>query len=79
MGIEDLHNKERVFAMKSETKYIEDATLPGFNDVVFIANDSGRKLVRNFDSPWKAMKFVNKLKHSKRCTLVSYPDPYSGF
>lgn len=64
--------------MKQETKYAEE-TSPGFYDVVFIANDSGRRLVRNFNSPWAAMKFVNKLKHSKRATLVSYPDPYAGY
>ncbi len=60
--------------MMNEAKYIEEVPFPGFNDVVFIANNSGRKLVRQFDSPYTARKFVNKLKHSKRCTLVSYPD-----
>lgn len=60
--------------MSAEAKYIEEVPYPGFNDVVFIANDTGRKLVRQFTSPYHARKFVNKLKHSKRCTLVSYPN-----
>ena len=54
-------------------KYVEDVPYVGINDVVFIANDSGRKLVRQFNSPYQARAFVNKLKRSKRCTLVSYP------
>lgn len=57
-----------------KTKYIEDVPVPGFCDVVFISNDTGRKLVRQFESLYLARKFVNKLRHSKKCVLVSYPD-----
>ena len=60
--------------MKTETKYIEEVPYIRENDVVFISRDSGRKLVRNFDSPYLAGQFVNKLKRSKRCILVSYPN-----
>ena len=45
----------------------------GFFKVVFINNATGDKLVRGFDSPWFAMRFVNKCKRSKKVTLVSYP------
>ena len=57
-----------------ETKYIEEVPNVGAFDVVFISKDSGRKLVRNFDSPYLAKKFVDKLRYSKRCILVSYPE-----
>lgn len=43
------------------------------NRVIYIVNATGVKLARDFDSPYLANKFVNKLRHSKRCTLVSYP------
>lgn len=56
-----------------ETKYIEEVSYIGDFDVVFIAKDSGRKLIRVFDSPFMARDFVNKLKRSKKCILVSYP------
>ena len=40
--------------------------------VVFI-NDRGTRVEKLFDSEYLCRKFVNKLKHSKRCVLVSYP------
>ena len=40
--------------------------------VVFI-NDRGTRVEKVFDSEFQCRKFVNKLKRSKRCTLVSYP------
>lgn len=40
--------------------------------VVFI-NDRGNRVEMHFDSPYLCQKFVNKLKRSKKCTLVSYP------
>lgn len=43
-------------------------------DVIFIVNISGEKITKSFNSPVQCRKFVNKLKHSKRCTLVSYPN-----
>lgn len=42
-------------------------------NVVFI-NENGEKVTKRFDSPVPCRKFVNKLKHSKRCTLISYPN-----
>lgn len=41
--------------------------------VVFI-NERGNRVEKRFDSPYLCRKFVNKLKHSKRCVLVSYPN-----
>ena len=47
----------------------------GYYKVTFIVKDGdGTKLTRGFDSPYLAKKFINKLKHSKRCLLVSYPN-----
>lgn len=37
--------------------------------VTYLAN--GTKLVRYFDSPYKAKKFINKLKYSRRCKFVA--------
>ena len=56
-----------------ETQYIEDVVFLGDNDVVFIEKKTGRKLVRRFSSPYLAKEFVRKLRHSKKCLLVSYP------
>lgn len=41
--------------------------------VVFI-NERGNRVEKTFDSEYLCRKFVNKLKHSKRCVLVSYPN-----
>ena len=46
----------------------------GYYKVTFL-NEKGIRLVRGFDSPYEARKFVNKIRKSTRCTLVSY----SGF
>lgn len=46
----------------------------GYYQVVFIVRETGQRLTRGFDSPYLARKFVNKLKHSRRCILVSYPN-----
>lgn len=59
----------------SDTNYyspFEDNTT-GFFKVVFINNATGDTLVRGFDSPWLARKFVNKCKRSKKITLLRYP------
>lgn len=48
-------------------------TPPYYYNVTFIVNATREQLTRSFDSEYLAWKFVNKLKHSKRCTLVSYP------
>lgn len=41
--------------------------------VVFL-NERGSRVAKSFDSAYRCRKFVTKLKHSKRCTLVSYPN-----
>ncbi len=41
--------------------------------VTFIVVDTKTTVSRRFTSEYLARKFVNKLKHSKRCRLVSYP------
>lgn len=45
----------------------------GYYKVTFVVNQTREKLTRGFDSPYGARKFVNKLRYSKRCTLISYP------
>lgn len=40
--------------------------------VVFI-NERGDRVEKTFTSAYLCRQFVNKLKHSKKCTLVSYP------
>lgn len=46
---------------------------PYYFNVTFIVKATGEKLTRSFDSEYFAYKFVNKLKYSKRCILVSCP------
>lgn len=46
----------------------------GYYKVTFL-NENGVRLVRGFDSVYLARQFVNKIRKSSRCTLVSY----SGF
>lgn len=41
-------------------------------EVVFI-NDRGTRVSKVFDSEYLCRRFVNKLKHSTKCRLVSYP------
>lgn len=36
--------------------------------------DSGVVLEQKFDSPYICRKFINKLKHSKRCRLIMAPN-----
>lgn len=57
----------------AETTYASNACVEGHYKVTFIVNETGAKLVRGFESPYLARNFVNKLKRSKKCTLVSYP------
>ena len=40
--------------------------------VTFI-NERGNHVTKHFDSEFLCRKFVNRLKHSKKCVLVSYP------
>lgn len=60
--------------MTLKTQYAYGAQLPGVNRVVFVVNATGKKLCRDFESPYLAHLFVNKLKHSRKCRLVSYPN-----
>lgn len=54
---------------KTFYEYEDDGT--GFFKVHFIVNETGVRLTRTFDSPYWANKFVHRLRHSKRCTLIS--------
>ena len=46
---------------------------PYYYNVTFIVKETGAQLIKSFESEYLAYKFVNRLKHSKRCILVSYP------
>lgn len=39
--------------------------------VTFIVNESGVRVTKDFSSPYFANRFANKVKHSKKLTLVS--------
>ena len=49
----------------------------GFYKVTFREKKTGAILHRSFDSPYLCRRFVEKLKRSKRCTLMSYPNFYA--
>lgn len=56
-----------------ETHYADaDVYGAGYYEVKFL-NAEGVALVRYFDSPYLARKFINKVKRSKKLTLISYP------
>lgn len=41
--------------------------------IVVFLNAAGERVRKEFDSEFLCRKFVNKLRHSKTCQLVSYP------
>lgn len=41
--------------------------------IVSFLNDRGQLVEKKFDSPYLARVFANKIRHSKRCRLVSEP------
>lgn len=57
----------------AETCRADNDTGTGYYKVYFLVNATKEKLVRSFDSLYLAEKFVNKLRFSKRCTLISCP------
>ena len=59
--------------MNGQISYIGNDEGVGGNKVVYVVNKNGAMLVKNFDSPFAAQKFVNRLKRSRVCTLVSCP------
>ena len=56
------------------TKYLTDDTYVSKYDVGFLTPD-GDKLVREFDNPYQAGKFCNKIKHMRGYVLLFYPIP----
>lgn len=59
--------------MAREAICYDNETPPYYYNVRFIVKETGVGLTKSFDSEYMAYKFVNRLKHSKRCILVSYP------
>lgn len=42
-------------------------------EVIFLVVKSGERVSRVFTSEYECRIFVNKLRHSKKCQLISYP------
>lgn len=42
-------------------------------DVTFVVLSSKTEVTKSFDSEYLCRKFVNKLRYSKKCKLLSYP------
>ena len=60
--------------MTGKTSYADAADDGfGFYKVTFRENGTGRLLRRSFDSEYFCRQFVEKLKRSRKCTLLSYP------
>ena len=57
----------------AETCYADSDNGRGQFKVTFLVNASNTRLTKSFESPYFARKFVNKLRHSKSCTLLAYP------
>lgn len=57
---------------RAVTVYAEQDA-PYFFNVCYIVKQTGQTLIRSFESEPMAYNFVNKLKRSKRCILISYP------
>lgn len=55
-----------------KTVYASAATQSGTYEVTFI-NARGERLTNKYSSPYQARKFINKLRHSRKCILISYP------
>lgn len=55
------------------THYSTNDTSSGYYKVCFVVNATKSELTRCFNSEYLARRFVNKLKHSKKCTLLAYP------
>jgi len=58
---------------RNNTYYADKDQSVGHLKVTYIVNKSGVRLTKGFDSEFLARKFVNKLRRSWVCTLVSYP------
>ena len=54
----------------ANTAYTRSAVYAPYK--VTFKNEKGVELIKGFDSPYFMMKFVNKLKHSKTCALISH-------
>jgi len=59
---------------QGNTVYAENARdCAGRYKVTYLVNATNTRLTKGFESPYFAQQFVRKLKHSKRCTLLSSP------
>ena len=43
-------------------------------EVIYLVLSSNTRIVREFESYYECRKFVNKLRHSKKVRLLSYPN-----
>lgn len=64
--------------MAGKTTYADSADDGlGFYKVTFRENKTNKLLRRSFDSEYFCRRFVEKMKRSKKCTLLSYPVFYA--
>ena len=47
-----------------------------YYQVTYRVNKTGTEIIWSSDSEYLAYKFVNKMKRSKTCTLLAYPNFY---
>lgn len=57
----------------TQTCYADHDTTTGFYKVKYLVKSRRVFLIRSFDSPYLARKFVEKLRRSHRCVLISAP------
>ena len=53
----------------TDVEYVDDNTVVGNNDVVFV-NKNGEKLIKRFQSPFLARKFITRCKKGKTVKVV---------
>ena len=59
--------------MSNRAFYMDEDDGDGYYAVVFLVLDENKKLIRRFNDSYKARLFVNKLKRSKKCRVLSCP------
>ncbi len=59
--------------MSLNTRYPGENKTVGFYIVKFVVKETGKVIERGFLSLYDAKIFVNRLKHSKRCEVLSHP------
>ncbi len=59
--------------MSKKAFYEEEDDGDGYYAVTFLILESNRRLIRRFNDSGEVLRFVNRLKRSKKCRVLSYP------